>query len=85
MKDMNELNKLMGNDVPVEEETVCGIEPPSAEEVYKTVISSPNAAWDSMRQWDVDVPSWSEVGEETKSALRSAVQGAVSFWKFILG
>ena len=85
MKDMNELNDLIGNDVPVEEETVCGIEPPSSEEVYKTVVSSPGAAWNSMGQWEVNVPSWSEVGEGTKSVWGSTVRGAASGWKFILG
>ena len=85
MKDMNKLNDLMGNDVPVEEQTVCGIEPPSSEEVYKTVVSSPGAAWDSMSQWEVNVPSWSEVGEGTKSVWGSTVRGAASGWKFILG
>lgn len=67
MKEMNELNRIMGNDVPVAEDTVCGIKPPTSEGVWEIVRNSPDDAWNKLKELGLDIPSWSDVEEWAKS------------------
>ena len=80
MKDMNELNALMGIEVlseieaSIEEKIVCSMEVPSADEVMDQVINSPRAAWEAMSNWDIELPSWDDWGNKYDSMKDSIGQ-----------
>ena len=79
MKDMTELNQIMGVDTPQEEETVCGLETPSVEEVMRKVADSPRAVWGAISKWELDLPSWEEWGNKLESMKDSIGE----FWSNI--
>ena len=80
MKDMNELNVLMGieelsgTEASIEKQKVCGMEVPSEDEVMDQVINSPRAAWEAMSNWDIELPSWDDWGDKYNSMKNSIGQ-----------
>ena len=67
MKDMNDLNRLMGNNVSEDQNTVCGQTVPPVEEMMENVMNAPKAAWDKMDEFEVDLPDWEDAGGKIKS------------------
>lgn len=59
MKDMRELDVAFNPDDPIGEDEICGIKPPSRQEIWQTVKSSPGAAWDRARGFHVGLPEFS--------------------------
>lgn len=49
MKDMRALDAAFNPDDPVSEDEICGLKPPTRDEVWQAVRNSPGAAWDSAR------------------------------------
>ena len=56
MKEMRELDAAFNPDNPISEDEVCGIKPPTRDEVWQAVKSSPEKVWDSAKGLYGDLP-----------------------------
>lgn len=67
MKDINSLNSLMSGAAEIDESTVCGLRPPSTEDIFKALEETPEQAWNTASSYEIEVPSWQRVRESGKS------------------
>lgn len=56
MKDMRALDAAFNPDNPVSEDEICGLKPPTRDEVWQAVKDSPGAAWESARGLYAELP-----------------------------
>lgn len=56
VKEMRELDSAFNPDNLIGEDEICGIKPPTREEVWHAIKSSPGAAWDSAKGLYADLP-----------------------------
>lgn len=56
MKDMRALDAAFNPEDPVSEDEICGLKPPTRDELWQAVKSSPGAAWDSARGLYAELP-----------------------------
>ena len=56
MRDMKELNIALGSAEPVADDAVCGMEPPTKEQIWDAIENSPGAAWKAVKEFGVDLP-----------------------------
>ena len=63
IEDMDEIRRSMDINDAAEENTVCGKELPSKEDIVKVAKNSPNEALDSLRELGVDIPE--DIREDT--------------------
>lgn len=69
LKDVRELDAAFNPENPIDPAEVCGLKPPSAEELWESVRSAPSDVWDGVKQapgWfqDLkpgDLPDWPSV------------------------
>ena len=83
MKDMTELNQIMGIEAPPDQEEVCGLKVPTPDEVMDQVLNSPRAIWESMSNWDLELPSWDQWGDKLNS-MKDSVGKVWSDFKSLL-
>ncbi|TKA97604.1 hypothetical protein FAZ78_05300 [Cereibacter changlensis] len=56
MKEMRELDAAFNPDRAIKDDEICGITPPTKEEIWQTVSSSPSAAWENALETYDDLP-----------------------------
>lgn len=61
MRDMKELNIVLGSAEPVSDDAVCGMEPPTRKQVWDTVKDSPGAAWKAVKEFGVNLPDLPDI------------------------
>ncbi|UXX84487.1 hypothetical protein [Roseovarius pelagicus] len=59
MKDLYELDVAFNPENAIDDDGVCGMKPPTAEEVWRAVRESPRDVWDGARSMYSDLPEWS--------------------------
>lgn len=56
MGEMRELDAAFNPDNPISDDEVCGIKPPTKEEIWAKIKSSPGAIWDESKELYHDLP-----------------------------
>lgn len=81
MKDINSLNNLLSGAAEIDENLVCGLRPPSTEDIFKTLEDAPEQAWNTASSYEIEVPSWQRVKESGNSLWSQTVDLTTGFFK----
>ena len=75
MKDISSLNNLLNGATEIDDEAVCGLQSPDADSVYAAIKNSPSSAWNTMADWDIDIPAWEQVESKSSSMWDNLKRG----------
>ena len=81
MKDINSLNNLLSGAAEIDEGTVCGLRPPSKEDIFKAIEDTPEKAWNTASSYEIEVPSWQRVKESGNSLWDQTINLTTKLFK----